>query len=201
MAADADAMVPLPTDQPVWGRFYGVFPLVLVGSKAEDGRIDLAPKHLAVPAGWDNYFAFVCTPRHTTYQNIRRTGVFTVGYPRPSEVLLATLAAAPRCEDGSKPGLLVLPTRPARVVDGVLVEGCYVHLECRLHGVVDGLGANSLILGEVVAAAAHEDALRDADRDAADQLFRFPLLAYLHPGRFAEVRQTTAFPFPEGFRR
>jgi hypothetical protein len=53
----------------------------------------------------------------------------------------------------------------------------------------------------VVAAAADEDALRCEDRDEAEQLYQHPLLAYLSPGRFAEVRQTTAFPYPKGFTR
>jgi flavin reductase (DIM6/NTAB) family NADH-FMN oxidoreductase RutF len=196
----ADKLIPLATDRPVWDRFFSVFPLVIVGSK-EDGRYNLAPKHLAMPLGWDNYYGFVCSPRHTTYHNIRRHGAFTVSYPRPTEVLLASLAAAPRCEDQSKPTLLALPTFPARAVDGVLVEGCYLYLECTLHSIIDGFGQNSLILGNVVAAAAHEDALRDEERDAGEQIFQSPLLAYVSPGRLAEIRQTAAFPFPKGFSR
>ena len=200
-ADDTDRVVPLATDHPIWDRFFGVFPLVIVGSKEEDGRYNLAPKHLAIPLGWGNHFCFVCSPQHATYHNIRRHGAFTVSYPRPSEVLLASLAAAPRSEDRSKPSLLVLPTFPARQVDGVLVEGSYVFLECTLHSIHDGFGPNSLIIGNVVAAAAHEDALRTEEQDEGDQIFQFPLLAYLSPGRLAEVRQSMAFPFPRGFVR
>jgi flavin reductase (DIM6/NTAB) family NADH-FMN oxidoreductase RutF len=199
-ADDADRLVPLDTDRPVWDRFFGVFPLVIVGSKEGD-RYDLAPKHLAMPLGWENHYCFVCSPRHATYDNVRRHCVFTVSYPRPGGVLLASLAAAPRCEDRSKPSLLVLPTFPARKVDGVLVKGCYLYLECTLRSVVDGFGPNSLIVGDVVAAAAHEDALRAEERDEGDQIFQSPLLAYVSPGRLAEIRQTTAFPFPKGFSR
>src|SRR5262249_34561474 len=148
-----------------------------------------------------NYFCFVCSPRHTTYHNVRRHGAFTVSYPRPREVLLASLAAAPRAEDRSKPSLLVLPTVPARAADGALDRGSYLHLECTRHSVLEGFGPNSLIIGNVVAAAADEDALRDPERDEAEQIFRSPLLAYLSPGRIAEVRQSTAFPFPRDFSR
>jgi flavin reductase (DIM6/NTAB) family NADH-FMN oxidoreductase RutF len=200
-AANADNLVTLATDQPIWDRFFSVAPLVLVGSKEEDGRYNLAPKHLAMPLGWENHYCFVCSPQHTTYHNIRRHGAFTVSYPRPSEVLLASLAAAPRCEDRSKPSLLVLPTFPARQVDGVLVKGCYLFLECLLYSILDGFGPNSLVIGTVVAAAAHEDALRDEERDEGEQIFQSPLLAYLSPGRFAEIRRSTAFPFPRGFAR
>jgi flavin reductase (DIM6/NTAB) family NADH-FMN oxidoreductase RutF len=198
--SDADKLIPLATDQPIWDRFFGVFPLVIVGSKEGDG-FNLAPKHLAMPMGWENYFCFVCSPRHTTYHNIRTHRAFTVSYPRPTEVLLASLAAAPRCEDLSKPSLLALPTFPARQVDGVLVSGCYLYLECTLHSIIDGFGPNSIIIGTVVAASACEDALRNSERDEGDQIHQFPLLAYLYPGRFAEIRQTMAFPFPKGFSR
>jgi flavin reductase (DIM6/NTAB) family NADH-FMN oxidoreductase RutF len=199
--ADTDRVIPLDTDRPVWDRFFGVFPLVIVGSREEDGRYNLAPKHQAMPLGWENFYCFVCSPRHTTYHNVRRHGAFTVSFPRPSEVLLASLAAAPRSEDRSKPSLLVLPTFPARRVEGALVRGSYLFLECTLHSVLDGFGPNSLVIGNVVAAAAAEDALRAEERDEADQIFQSPLLAYLNPGRFAEIRQSTAFPFPEGFAR
>ena len=46
--------------------------LVLVGKREPDGGHDLAPKHMSTPIGWDNYYGFVCTPRHHTYGNIQR---------------------------------------------------------------------------------------------------------------------------------
>lgn len=196
-----DLLVTLDVTRPIWDRFFIVAPLVVVGSQESDGAYNLAPKHMAMPMGWQNYFGFVCSPRHTTYHNIRRTREFTVSYLRPSQTLLATLAAAPRCEDQSKPSLLVLPTLPARQVNGVLVRDSYVGLECVLHSIVDGFGVNSLIIGTIVAASASEDALRGDDRDENEQLYEHPLLAYLQPGRMAEIRATTAFPFPKDFSR
>lgn len=202
MHRDKDGkLVTLDVKRPIWDRFFGVFPLVIVGSKEKDGEYNLAPKHLAMPLGWENNYCFVCSPRHRTYHNIRRHREFTVSYPRPTEVLLASLAAAPRCEDQSKPSLLALPTFPARGVDGVLVEGCYLFLECKLRDILDGFGPNSLIIGSVVAAATHEDCVRHKDRDEADQIHHSPLLAYLNPGRLAEIRQSYSFPFPRGFSR
>jgi flavin reductase (DIM6/NTAB) family NADH-FMN oxidoreductase RutF len=200
-ASNADRLVALPTDRPIWDHFFSVFPLVIVGSKGEDGTFNLAPKHMAMPLGWENYYGIVCSARHTTYHNIRRHGAFTVSYPRLSEVLLASLAAAPRCEDLSKPSLLALPTFPARKVEGVLVEGCYLFLECTLDRIIDGFGSSGLITGTVAAAAVDESVLRREEADEADQLFQFPLLAYVHPGRVGEIRQSTAFPFPAGFSR
>ena len=198
---EASKLITLPVDRPIWERVFCVAPLVIVGSKEPTGEYDLAPKHMAMPLGWGNYFCFVCSPRHATYHNIRRHGAFTVSYPRVGEVIYTSLAAAPRSEDQSKPSLLALPTLAASKVDGVLVTGCYLYLECSLHSMLDDFDGYSLIIGKIVAAAAHEDALRKQEIDDSDQIFRFPLLAYLQPSRIAEIRESTIFPLPEGFSR
>ncbi|REK08198.1 MAG: flavin reductase [Planctomycetota bacterium] len=197
----AQQPIAISTDAPIWDRFFTVSPLVLVASKEPDGRFDVAPKHMAMPLGWQNYFCFVCTPRHATYHNVRRNEAFTVSYPRPDSVLLGSLSASPRCDDGDKPALEAVTTFRASKVDGVLVEGCYLFLECELERIVDGFGSNSLIIGRITAAAALESALRRDERDENEQLYADPLLAYLSPGRFAEIRQTHAFPFPQGFSK
>lgn len=126
--------------QPIWHRFFWVSPLAVIGTLEPDGRIDFAPKHMVTPMGWDNYFGFVCTPRHSTYVNIERDGVFTVSMPRPDQVLLASLCAAPRCggEDGDKPVLDTLQTRPATVVKGSFLAQSYLFLECESYKIVDG---------------------------------------------------------------
>lgn len=198
---DANKLVPLSVDHGLWQRIFTVAPLVIVGSKEADGAYDLAPKHMAMPLGFSRYFCFVCSPAHATYHNIRRHGWFTVSYPRLGGVVYSSLAAAPRVEDQSKPILAALPMFRASQVDGMLVEGCYLYLECRLHQLLDNLDDFSLVIGEIVAASAPEAALRKQDLDGADHIYQFPLLAYLHPGRLAEIKQTTAFPLPEGFSR
>jgi flavin reductase (DIM6/NTAB) family NADH-FMN oxidoreductase RutF len=190
----------LEPDLPIWDRFYTVAPLVLIGTKEAEGY-DLAPKHMITPLGWENYFAFVCTPRHRTYQNITRGKTFTVSYPRPTQLVLTSLAAAPRCGDDTKPSLLALPTFPASQIDGVFVAEGYIFLECQLDRVVDGFGANSLITGRIVAAHVHEDALRTSDRDDQDVIHQAPLLGYLSPGRVATIASSYSFPFPLDFTR
>jgi flavin reductase (DIM6/NTAB) family NADH-FMN oxidoreductase RutF len=202
MAADTRTRyVSVPTDSPVWERFPTVAPLVLVGTIEPDGEPDIAPKHLAMPVSWGNYFGFVCHPDHGTYKNLIATGTFTVGYPTPQMLLHASLAAAPRASDGSKPTVQALPLTSARTVEGVLVEGCRVHLECELDRIVDGLDENVLIIGRVVAAHVSEQALRAFDVDDADLLHASPLLAYVHPGRVATVADTVSFPYHQGFSR
>jgi flavin reductase (DIM6/NTAB) family NADH-FMN oxidoreductase RutF len=193
--------IALGIDRPIWDRFFTVAPLVVVGSKEPDGTYDLAPKHMAMPLGWQNYYTFVCSPQHATYRNIRRERQFTVSFPRPTEIVASSLAASPRCEDGTKPVLALLPRRPATTVDGVFIDDSYLYLECTLHSVLDGFGANSLIVGVVVAASASDDYLRMDDRDGGEQLFQSPLLVYVSPGRYATLRETAEFPLPKGFSR
>ncbi len=196
-----ERLVTLSLEIPIWERVFTVAPLVIVGTRDADGRDNLAPKHLVTPLSWENHFGFVCIDRHRTYQNIQQTGVFTVSYPRPSQIVLTSLTAAPRDESGDKSALTALPTIPARQVDGVLVEGAYFFLECELDRIIDGFGENSLIAGKIVAAHADPHALRHLDRDDADLLMQMPLLAYLNWGRVARIDESYAFPFMDGFKR
>ena len=194
-------LVELDVSRPIWDRFFWVAPLVLVGTLEADGGHDLAPKHMAMPMGWENYFGFVCTPRHHTYSNIHRDGVFTVSYPRPDQLVLTSLAASPRCGDQGKPALSVLPVFPAEKIEGVLVEGASVFLECELHRIIDGFGVNSLIIGRIVAARVAQDSEREQEVEDQSLVHDSPLLAYLHPGRFVPIADSLSFPFPAGMKK
>ncbi len=198
VAVSSERLVLLPTGSALWGRVFTLAPLVLVGTKEGEGY-DLAPKHMAMPLGWDDLYCFVCSARHATYANVVRHPEFTVCFPRPRQILQASLAAGGRLEDGSKPTLAALETVPAHSVDGVLVAGAQLNLECTLDRIVEGFGENSLIVGRVVAASAPEEALRGEETDDADLLHDLPLLAYLAPGRFAAVGESRSFPYPFDF--
>jgi len=193
--------VELDTSRPVWDRFLWVAPLVVIGTVEEDGTVDLAPKHMVTPLGWDNYFGFVCTPRHATYRNALREKAFTVSYPRPDQLLHASLTAAPRCDDGQKASLAGLPIVGAERVPGPLIEGAYLQLECLLDRVVDGFGENALVVGKVVAARVLGGAARSLEREDQRLVAEQPLLAYLAPGQFARIAESQSFPFPAGFTR
>lgn len=184
----------------VWDRVFAVAPLVLVGTKESNGGYDIAPKHMALPLGWGDRYAFVCTPRHATHANVEREGVFTVSFPHRFQVVQASLAATRREPDGSKPSLRALPTFPAQKVDGVLVHGCYLFLECELDRLV-GFGDESLVVGRIVAAAAREEAVRSPDREDSEILRRLAPIAYVSPGRFSALSDTQSFPFPAEFSR
>ncbi|MCB1875043.1 MAG: flavin reductase [Chromatiales bacterium] len=196
MAKLPENVLSLHPGEAIWERFYSVFPLTIVGTRELDGAIDLAPKHLAIPFSWEDHFGFVCSPEHGTYKNVRRNAQFTVSYPRPNQVMLASLAASPRCDD-HKPALANLATFPAQRVDGELVKDAYLYLECELDRVIDRLGPNSVIIGRIVAAHAHQDILKETPTGEPG----VPLLAYLYPGRYAEIRESFPFPFPKDFKR
>ena len=198
---DEGKMVELNLEQPVWNRVFTVAPLIVVGTK-EGEEYNLAPKHMATPLGWDNLFGFVCTPSHGTYQNVKAEGAFTVSFPPPDQVVITSLTAQPRCgEEASTPGLESLPTAPAEKVDGIVVSDAYLVFECELERVVEDFGSWSLIAGTIVAARARRESLRTSELNDQRIFERAPLLAYLSPGRYAEIRETREFPFPAGFKR
>jgi flavin reductase (DIM6/NTAB) family NADH-FMN oxidoreductase RutF len=114
---------------------------------------------------------------------------------------LTSLAASPRCSEEDKPALSVLPVFPASVVDGVLVDGAYMYLECELDRIVDDFGVNSLIVGRIVAARVAQDSERMDELEDQALVHDSPLLAYLHPGRFTSIEQSFSFPFPAGMKK
>lgn len=200
-ASPPDDLVRLETDRPIWDRFFTVAPLVVVGTLEGDAH-DLAPKHMATPMGWENYFGFVCSPEHATYDNARDDGAFTVSFPRPDGLVEASLSAAPRePDDEHTPGLASLATFPASAVSGILLEDAYAWLECELDRVVDGFERNSLIVGRIVAASVRRSALRVSEGDDQELLRRSPIPVYVSPGRYTIVEESDAFPFPADFHR
>ena len=198
-------IVSLDPERPFWERFYMVAPLVVIGTRNDDESYNLAPKHMAAPMGWADYFGFVCTPKHKTYRNAVQHGVYTVSYPRPSQVVLASLAASPRVgpPEGprEKPALDQLPMLEAEEVDGVFLKDSYLFLECELDRRVDDLGENSLLIGKVKAVHVQKDALRVSEQEDDEVIRDNPLLAYLPPDRYAAIDETNAFPFPAGFQK
>lgn len=198
---NSENLVTLDAGKPVWDRCFMVAPLVLVGTRDEDDSLDLAPKHMALPMGWQNYYGFVCSPDHHTYTNIKRTGEFTVSYPKPSQVLYASLAASPRYAGGPKTVLQSFATFPATEIEGDFIEDAYLFLECKHFKTVEGFGDNCLITGEVVAAYADPDYVRSTELDDQELIHDAPLFAYLPPARFATIDRSNAFPFPADMKR
>ncbi|NND08653.1 MAG: flavin reductase [Saprospiraceae bacterium] len=199
--AESD-LVQLDVDTPIWDRTFMVAPLVIIGTQENDGY-DLAPKHMATPMGFDNYFGFVCTPNHGTYHNVKKHGCFTVSFPTPDQIITASLSASPRSGDISKSAGIIeaLPIAEATSMHAPLLCDAYLYFECDLFKIVDGFGENSLITGSIRKAFVQKGYLRISELDEADQLQKYPLLAYIAMGRFANISNTYNFPFPKDFKR
>lgn len=197
-----DKYTSLDVKEGLWDRVFTVAPLVVIGTKEKEGY-DLAPKHMVSPLGFAQYFGFVCTHRHGTYHNVKATGVFTVSFPRPGQLITTSLSATPRTGPVSKSQGVVeqLALLKAHKVDAPMVKDAYLYLECELHKIIDGFDDYSLITGKIVAAHVHNSYLRVSDRDEQEQLRNSPLLAYIANGRFATVTDTYNFPFPKDFKR
>ena len=109
-----EGLIELAVGPEMWKRVFAVAPLVLVGTK-EAGDYNFAPKHMAMPLGWEGFYCFVCSPRHATYRNVIEHPQFTVSFPRPEQIVESSLAAGGRFEGGVKPTLAAVPSVPARV--------------------------------------------------------------------------------------
>lgn len=203
MSENNNEMVKIDINKSLWNRCYSVHSLVIIGSKEDNGSYNLAPKHMAMPLGFSNYFGFMGTPRKTTYQNVEREKVFTVSYPKPSQLILSSLTASRREADDTKPVVKQVPTVDAKKIDGKMLKDAYFQLECKLSQIMGKFDEWELVVGEVVAAYAHKDALKSTGEDTEDStlIYNNPMLAYLHPDRFSIIKESNAFPFPKDFKR
>jgi len=196
-------MIELDVEQDIWSRAYTVHSLIIIGSKEEDGNYNFAPKHMAMPMGFSNHFGFIGTPRKSTYRNIQREKVFTVSYPKPSQLTVSSLAATQREDDDSKPILDQIPTAPAQEIEGYFVKDSYFQLECKQTECLGKFGEWELIVGEIVAARINKRMSRKISDSAGEGqlIYNNPLLAYLHPNRFSVIKESNVFPFPKEFKR
>lgn len=186
----------------IWDQVFTVAPLVVIGTKERQGY-DLAPKHMASPLGFGNYFGFVCTSRHNTFSNVLATGQFTVSFPLPDQIISTSLSASPRTKSISKSEGIInaLPVLKAPSMDAPIIADAYFYLECGLHKIIDGFDDYSIITGKIKAAYAHKDYMKVSEMDEQEQILKNPLLAYIAPGRFAKIAATNGFPFPKNFKR
>jgi flavin reductase (DIM6/NTAB) family NADH-FMN oxidoreductase RutF len=194
------ALTSLEVDDTLWERVFTVAPLVLVGTREPDGSADLAPKHRILQLS-GGHFGFVCRPAHATYRNALATRAFTVSWPHPGQIVKTSAASAPRCDAGDKPALRGIRTTPATVVDGVVLEGARLMLECEYDRTIADFGGEELIIGRIVAAHADPSALRSTDRPDSALIEQSPHLAFLYPSQFATISHAVGFPFPKGFQK
>lgn len=198
----SDNLVKLNIANSFWDQVFTVAPLIVVGTK-EGTDYDLAPKHMATPIGQSNYYAFVCTPNHSTYHNVKKTREFSVSFPIPDKIVLTSLSASPRCEDlNYKKSIVdILPTEKCESIDSVFFKDSYLFLECELVKIIDGFDNYSIIAGKIKEAFVNKDYIKVFDKEEYSQIYNNPLLAYIAYGRFARINETFSFPFPKGFKK
>lgn len=199
---DFKDFINLNVEGSIWEHFYTVAPLVVIGTKEGDG-FDLAPKHMVTPIGFTDYFGFVCTPRHATYNNIQKEKRFTVSFVKPEQILLSSVAAIPRCavENFPKDVTSHIPTVSTEVGENIFVADSYVLLDCNLHLVIDGFDDYSIITGKIKTAMVHKDYKIVSDQGQQSRIYENPLLAYIAQGRFATIKKTMSYPYPKDFQR
>lgn len=186
----------------IWEHFHTVAPLVVIGTKEGDG-FNLAPKHMATPIGFSDYFGFVCTPRHSTYRNIRKEKKFTVSFVKPDQILLSSIAAIPRCAVDDFPSDITpgIPTVSTEEGENVFMADSYVLLNCDMYKIIDGFDDYSIITGKINTAMVHKDYKIISDKGQQRQIYENPLLAYIAQGRFASIKETMSYPYPKDFQR
>ena len=125
-------IIELDAGKPIWDRCFMVAPLVLVGTRDEDGSLDLAPKAHGVPdglAGTTSGLSAAPVTRHTS----------TSSEPASSRSAIPSLPryftqVSPRHRATRvvrRPSCRAFPTFPAKKVDGEFIEDAYLFLECR----------------------------------------------------------------------
>jgi flavin reductase (DIM6/NTAB) family NADH-FMN oxidoreductase RutF len=183
------------------GRYFTVKPLILVTTLGPEGSPNVAPKTQNMDVGRrEQHFAFVCTPQHHTYQNVKANQEFVVNYPGP-ELIEKVSAAAQEAEDIDEIALVGLTSIPSMAVKPPRIKECYLHLECKLVEIKD-LEDSSLILGKVVARSADKEVSfkHGKSRENIRLLSKRPLLAYVYPDHYAKINIAEEFVFPKNFK-
>ena len=193
----------IDTRRPIWERFFTVAPLVVVGTREEDGSPDLAPKHMAGPVSWQNFFGFVCSPTHATYANAP-----------PGRGLHRELPAAGRRRAGRVGRLAALRGRQqaggGRPADASGPQGGCAAPRPRRRGPSSAWSTGSWTTwvttawssGRVVACHVDPRALRRLDREDQEVLRTLARSSSIStPTASPAWRRATPSPSPSGFSR
>jgi flavin reductase (DIM6/NTAB) family NADH-FMN oxidoreductase RutF len=184
------------------GRYFTVKPLILVTTLGPTGLPNVAPKTQNMDVGRrEQYFAFVCTPQHHTYQNVKVNHEFVVNYPGPELIEKVSSAAQP-AEDSDEIALAGLTSIPSVVVKPPRIKECYLHLECKLMEIKD-LEDGSIILGKIAARSVDKEAFfeRGKSKENIKLLSKCPLLAYVYPDHYTKISVAEEFVFPKNYKQ
>jgi len=182
-------------------RYFTVKPTILVTTLGPGNIPNVAPKTQCMDVGRrEEYFAFVCTPKHHTYQNAKANKEFVANYPSP-ELIQKVSATSQSAENVDEIALVGLTGIPSLVVKPPRIKECRVHLECKVVEIKD-LDVASIILGKVVARSASKEASfeRGKAKERINLLSNHPLLAYVYPDHYTTIGSATEFIFPKNYK-
>jgi len=183
------------------GCCFSIKPIILVTTLGSNGLPNVAPKTQCTSIGrHEEYFAFVCTPRHHTYQNAKADGEFVVNYPGP-ELIERVSAASQFAENVDEVVLSGLTSIPSLVVKPPRIKECRVHLECEVADVKD-LDDGSIILGKVVSRSGDREISfkKGTAEENINLLSTHPLLTYVYPNHYASINTAEKFIFPKNYK-
>lgn len=181
--------------------YFTVKPIILVTTLGSNELPNVAPQTQCMSVGrHEEYFAFVCTPEHHTYQNTKANKEFVVNYPGP-ELIEKVSAASQSAENVDEVALSGLTSIPSLIVKPPRIKECMVHLECKVMDIKD-LDNGSIILGKVVARSANREVSfkKGMAEESINLLSMHPLLAYIYPDHYASINTAEKFIFPKNYK-
>jgi flavin reductase (DIM6/NTAB) family NADH-FMN oxidoreductase RutF len=106
------------------------------------------------------FVAISLNPQRYSYDVIHKTEEFAINIPTRRLLHHVQFLGSVTGADVDKMELTKLPSRRARRLDTILLEGCVGWIECALEDEIE-LGDHMLLIGRVVAATVEEDAFAD----------------------------------------
>ena len=181
--------------------YFTIKPIILVTTLGGNGLPNVAPKTQCTSVGRrEEFFAFVCTPKHHTYQNVKANKEFVVNYPSP-ELIEKVSASSQFAENVDEVALSGLTSISSLVVKPPRIKECMAHLECKVVEVKD-IDDVSIILGRVVARSADRE--KSFKKGTAEEgiklLSKHPLLAYVYPDHYTRINTAEKFIFPKNYK-
>ncbi len=144
-------------------------PIAWISTVDADGVGNLAPhSFFNVACAKPPMVSFSSVGRKDTLRNIHATGFFVVNLVSRGLEDLANASSAPFGSDVDEARTLGITMEPSALVPVPRVADSPVSIECRLHSSLK-LGNSTLVIGEVKAITAHEQAL-DEGRPTMERL-------------------------------
>ncbi len=141
-------------------RLLGGSPITLITS-SHRGKHNVLPVAYVMPASIrPPLIAVSISPERYSYDIIHKTEEFALNLPGRRLLHHVQFLGSVSGNDVDKLDLTKLPTRRARRLDTILLEGCVGWIECGLQEEVE-IGDHVLLIGRVVAASVEEDAFSD----------------------------------------